>query len=441
MMPSMQDGDERRALDITAAATADATVTRSASPSNKNLSANVSTEEEEVSALKKIVARMTGPTEVEGKNTLVEVKKGEEQDQIEEGSSDNNESTTERDNESSSAAPTLSSFVPSILGLASSSSTETNSDSTDEREMAHQFEGHSYGLPTHCDICSGLLVGLWSQGLQCKACHMDVHRGEGKGDHDDCRAEALLLACPGEVVDPSRLKKKKLYVGQAIRQLYQLAQDQPGFFEEMQQQMEKDVTTDVKTVIVKEGADGERTKNIRRLRERIILPTVAYLDSVSSKGYAYSIGKVLYYEGLLQFFVGMAGAIGFTLVLLPAHHGLSVSLVSMHVATVILSLRVKMILLAVLFRQLSLLFKRKEVIVDKFLRDMVTLDPEVDFGISVAGFSARLRYWADLTVLTTTALMFLAIVCWHWIHGATYPTVQRFPFPSPKSSFSDDIGL
>ena len=62
-------------------------------------------------------------------------------------------------------------------------------------DLAHKFAEHTYRSPTNCDICHGLLVGLWSQGLQCEKCGVNCHRGEGIGDHDDCLAEALLAPC------------------------------------------------------------------------------------------------------------------------------------------------------------------------------------------------------------------------------------------------------
>lgn len=71
----------------------------------------------------------------------------------------------------------------------------TKSHEEDNNEFAHQFEVHSYRAPTNCTLCSGLLVGLWSQGLQCKMCRMNIHRGQGLGEHDDCRAEALMTPC------------------------------------------------------------------------------------------------------------------------------------------------------------------------------------------------------------------------------------------------------
>ena len=145
----------------------------------------------------------------------------------------------------------------------------------EDGELAHEFDVHSYSLPTTCDVCDGLLVGLWSQGLQCKTCKMNVHRGEGKSGHDDCKAEAILTSCPGVVTDPSRLDRKKMYIGQAVQELHQMAQEKPTLLEDIHEQMEKDIMTNVKDVIVEKGADAERAKSIRRLREEKILPLVA----------------------------------------------------------------------------------------------------------------------------------------------------------------------
>jgi len=39
----------------------------------------------------------------------------------------------------------------------------------------HSFEIHSYLLPTNCDCCKGLLMGLIKQGLQCTQCSYNVH--------------------------------------------------------------------------------------------------------------------------------------------------------------------------------------------------------------------------------------------------------------------------
>jgi len=40
----------------------------------------------------------------------------------------------------------------------------------------HHFVQHSYKKPTFCHHCHGMLLGVRHQGLQCRACRIDVHR-------------------------------------------------------------------------------------------------------------------------------------------------------------------------------------------------------------------------------------------------------------------------
>ncbi|XP_031437687.1 protein kinase C epsilon type-like [Clupea harengus] len=42
--------------------------------------------------------------------------------------------------------------------------------------MPHKFEIRSYKVPTFCNHCSSMLWGFMRQGLQCKACKMNVHK-------------------------------------------------------------------------------------------------------------------------------------------------------------------------------------------------------------------------------------------------------------------------
>lgn len=68
----------------------------------------------------------------------------------------------------------------------------------------HNFRVKSYISPTWCAVCNGILVGLFNQGMQCTGCKLNCHRGEGRGEHRNCRAEALMTPCTEETVKPQK---------------------------------------------------------------------------------------------------------------------------------------------------------------------------------------------------------------------------------------------
>ncbi|XP_065176752.1 serine/threonine-protein kinase D1-like [Sycon ciliatum] len=57
--------------------------------------------------------------------------------------------------------------------------------------VPHRFAVHSFKKPTVCRYCKKMLVGLFRQGLQCKDCKTNVHRGCLKFIADSCSSEIL----------------------------------------------------------------------------------------------------------------------------------------------------------------------------------------------------------------------------------------------------------
>ncbi|XP_017166185.1 protein kinase C epsilon type, partial [Poecilia reticulata] len=87
--------------------------------------------------------------------------------------------------------------------------------------IPHKFSIHNYKVPTFCDHCGSLLWGLMRQGLQCKACKMNVHRRCEKNVAPNCgvdaRGIAKVLADMGvtpEKISNTAQRRRKLTSGQ-----------------------------------------------------------------------------------------------------------------------------------------------------------------------------------------------------------------------------------
>ena len=308
--------------------------------------------------------------------------------------------------------------APAFGGLLKSLSVVSAGRSMSQ-EQAHVFEVHTYKKPTNCDVCNGLLVGLWSQGLQCKLCRINVHRGEGVGGHDDCRAEALLTGCPGddhhEHKTHVRKTSEEVQVGDVIQQLRQMAKEQPNFVKDSLAQWDRDINSKVKEIIVSKGAEEEKGKTLLRARNTII-PFVERIDGVEHHGIMYICTLLLIAHLSMAATVGLVGWIGFLASLWPKH-GLYTdsarSLVVSHTMTVIYSFHVAVVVLVVLLRRLISLLSRKSNLLDQFLRDKLKLEAESDLGISVNGVARRARLWVNRTMVSSILMCLAAMRLWH----------------------------
>ena len=302
-------------------------------------------------------------------------------------------------------------------------------------DLAHHFETYSYQKPTFCDICGGLLVGLWRQGMKCQPCGMNTHHGEGKGGHDDCKSEALLMACPGHVVksrSASSPKEEAASSPQFIsnwQQIQELFQTHPNLWEEFTEQTEKDFMKYVTEQIVREGAEGERSRKILRAREHYILPALHALQAVEDIAIpCFPVLWLLYYHLLLLIAVGTITAMLFGAALLPTAHGISMDGILLYTATVSLSTQFGLLGVAVLFRYLAILFKEKQQIVDNFLQEMVTISPEEDLGVSVEELAKVTRRWSDRLVVSNVVMCVMTILIWHhaeWAFLITLTTMME----------------
>lgn len=189
-----------------------------------------------------------------------------------------------------------------------------------------------------------------------------------------------------------------------------------NFFRDVKDQMSKDLMTHVKGAIVEAGVEGERSKNLRRIRERVI-PTVEELDAIEARGEVFSIFVLLRLHtfialivstiGLLLFVVALCPKLGFGLIEGSVFH-----LCVMHELTVLATIHLCLVVFAFIIRSYAILFKRKSVIIEEYLRDMYGIDAKEDFGISVVGAANRARNWSGRIMISASITCVIALLMW-----------------------------
>ena len=299
-------------------------------------------------------------------------------------------------------------------------------------EHAHSFHEHTYKQPTYCGICNGLLVGLWSQGFKCELCDMNVHRGGGAGDHDDCRAEALLAPCPGPDHAATEIKEKKAKesakLSDVVSQIRALAEKE-NFIKELSEQVDKDLRARAKEAIVEVAVDDERNKNLRRLKEGLV-PFVAKLDACVAKGELYVfivLMTVLSLATIIQTIISF----GLFLIALGPRHGFlsitSFQLAAMHDATVTAALHTVLAIVSAVAFHLACLFKRKQNLIDRFLLDALRITASTDIGISVADAAQRLMSWSKRLLVSTSLSMLVSFFFWHQAQPVSWAAAKLPP--------------
>ena len=261
---------------------------------------------------------------------------------------------------------------------------------------------------------------------------MNVHRGGGAGDHDDCRSEALLAPCPGPDHAAAEVKEKKATesakLSDVVSQIRALAEN-PNFLKEISEQVDKDLRARAKEAIVEVAVDDERNKNLRRLKE-VLVPLVAKLDAMVAKGELFVFGVLV---TLLSFVTIVQTVVSFGLFLIalgPRHGFLSVTsfqLAAMHDATVTAALHTVLAILSAVAFHLACLFKRKQNLIDRFLLDAFRINASTDVGISVADASQRLMSWSKRLLVTTLLSCMVSYFFWHQSQPVSWAAAKLPP--------------
>ena len=300
-------------------------------------------------------------------------------------------------------------------------------------ECAHSFREHTYKQPTYCGICQGLLVGLWSQGFKCSCCDLNVHRGGGVGEHDDCKAEALLAACPGPNHDAADAKEKKAKesakLSDVVSQIRALAEN-PNFIKELSVQVDRDLKARAKAAIVEVAVDDERNKNLRRLKQ-VVAPFVAKLDAMVAKGELHVFVVLMAILALLTIIQTVTSMFLFLIALGPRHGFLSATsfqLAAMHDATVTAALHTVLAVISAIGFYLASIFQRKQNLIDRFLQDAFRINTVDDIGIGVADAVQRFMSWSKRLLASTLLSMLLTFFLWHSSQPVSWDAAKLPPF-------------
>mmetsp|Transcript_8782 Transcript_8782/g.11752 ORF Transcript_8782/g.11752 Transcript_8782/m.11752 type:complete len:417 (+) Transcript_8782:2-1252(+) len=274
-------------------------------------------------------------------------------------------------------------------------------------DQAHAFKPHTYSAPTHCDICSGLLVGLWMQGLRCTTCGMNVHQGEGLEGHDDCRAEALCTPCNStSFSETARMSFREKIRGIANVPIH-----------DIKQQLDKDVKAQAKRAIVKTAVEEERSKNLKRVKDRLV-PFIETMDDIESRGEFRTFLFLMRYQLFFAIVTGAVAHVSFAIVLCPRNGVLklaSLNGIAIHTTTVLFSLHATIFAVSLLLNRVTMMFRRKVNLANQFLIDVFRIEAERDLGVSIEGASTRAGNWSQRIVWTAFAMWYATAIVWYRI--------------------------
>ena len=292
---------------------------------------------------------------------------------------------------------------------------------------------------------------------------MNVHRGEGINGHTNCRAEALLQdgGCRRHLRQCQEVKavattavannqdansptnnnnNNENNLGDAIQQVRQLARERPNFLREVKAQVDRDLQSRVKSMIVSKGTEEQKSKSLLRLRTNIVVPTVQWLDwmedAASAHGYggwklAYGLLLVMHISIVLLVcgvtWMGLSVALWRTTTMSVTDDNSEATFsVSSHVAAILYSFHMALALLVLIVRRLVFVMHRKSRVMDQFLQEVFSLSAEEDLGISVRQFAARARLWMKRITTSSVSMLLLSFVVYRWMHrGSTMAVPDR----------------
>jgi hypothetical protein len=207
----------------------------------------------------------------------------------------------------------------------------------------------------------------------------------------------------------------------AIQQVRQMAKERPNFFRDVKAQMDRDLQSRVKSIIVSKGTQEQKSKSLLRLRTHVVVPTVRLLDRIERKGGWLSYGMLMAMHVVTAVVVcgvcwtGLSVASWKT----TTAHDDRVTAAAGHLVAINYAFHMAVFASVMVVRRVVFVMHRKSKVLDQFLQEVLSLSAEQDLGISVHQFATRARLWMKRSTATALTMLMVSLVTYRWMHHSS----------------------
>jgi len=211
-----------------------------------------------------------------------------------------------------------------------------------------------------------------------------------------------------------------------------LIANNPNFFKDVKQQIDKDLLSLAKKVVVSASVETERDLSLKKIRVNYVKPFVSYNDYIESKGEVFCLVVTFLVHCIITMMTFIISFVAVTMAyylqllyymqtndnddneLITAKRVIHSAIG--HEITVLSTVHLTMLLFATLFYFKGAQYlRRKVIIIDQFLRDLLKIDAKADIGVSVVGLVSRINRWSRRVVMVTAIVCTMTICFWFYV--------------------------